>query len=181
VTHPLRTQICRQSTILAITRADGVSSRAREHMRRRIATTSPAGSSPCYAVLRPLRFRCCCSNFETARSASFTCSVVRNSRATSGSRTTTLVPCAYLAACLPRTPMLKSYSGRIVSLSSEGFLLVCFFIAFPFSPCCSSGTYDSDPILPLCVRYHDQLHPVRHADIDKAIFRIGVIRVRDRN
>jgi hypothetical protein len=64
-----------------------------------------------------------------------------------------------------------------VSLSSEGFLLVCFFIAFPFSPCCSSGTYDSDPILPLCVRYHEQLHPVRHADIDKAIFRIGVIRV----
>ena len=146
-----------------------------------IATTSPAGSSPCYAVLRSLRFRCCCSNFETARSASFTCSVVRNSRATSGSRTTTLVPCAYLAACLPRTPLLKSYSGRIVSLSSEGFLLVCFFIAFPFSPCCSSGTYDSDPILPLCVRYHEQLHPVRHADIDKAIFRIGVIRVRDRN
>ncbi len=166
--------------ILAITRAERTSLRA-GNQADPMATASSAGLSPGYAVLRPLRCRCCLSNFETARSVSLTCSVLRNSRATSGSRTTTLVPSAYLAACLPRTPLLKSYSGRIVSMSSAGFRLVCFFIAFPFSPCWMSRTYDSNLILALCVRHHEQLHTMRHADIDKAIFRIGVTGVRDGN
>ena len=119
--------------------------------------------------------------FETARNVSFTCSVVENSRATSGSRTTTLVPSAYLAACLPRTPLLKSYSGRILSLSRNGFRLICFFIAFPFSPCRSSCAYDSNFIFTLRVGYNKQLLTMRHANIDKAIFRILVIWICNRN
>src|SRR2546422_10369127 len=39
----------------------------------------------------------------------------------------------FSTAYLPRTPLLKSYSGRILSLSPDRFRLFCFFIAFPFS------------------------------------------------
>ena len=157
---------------LAITRAEQNENAA---VTRVDDSTAAPGSSPCYAVLRRGRFRCCSSSFETARRVSFTCSVVRNSRATSASRTTTLVPSAYLAACLPLTPLLKSYSGRIVSSSRDSFRLVCFFIVLPFCPRCSACTYDSNLIFALRVRHDEQLHAMRHANVDKAIFILGVV------
>jgi hypothetical protein len=70
-------------------------------------------------------------------------------------------------------PLLKSYSGRIVSLSSDGFRLVCLFIALSFGSCCLSCTYDSNPVFALCVRYHEQSSRMRHANIDKAMGRIS--------
>src|SRR2546426_8050799 len=45
----------------------------------------------------------------------------------------------FRTACLPRTPLLKSYSGRILSLSSDRFRLFCFFMAFPFSAALAIG------------------------------------------
>src|SRR5439155_19860127 len=92
---------------------------------------------------------------QTARSVSFTSSAVRKSRATSGSRTTTLVLSAYLAACLPLMPLLKSYSGRRMSLSSGRLPLVCFFIVLPFRARGASGADDANFVFPLCVRYHE--------------------------
>src|SRR5438093_11943714 len=45
----------------------------------------------------------------------------------------------FRTGCLPRTPLLKSYSGRILSLSPDRFRLFCFFIAFPFSAALAIG------------------------------------------
>src|SRR6266498_4602479 len=64
-------------------------------------------------------------------SVEFTARAVGNIRATSGSRTTTLLPAAYRWACLPRTPPVKAYSARIVSLS---FVLLAFFMFLTFGP-----------------------------------------------
>ncbi len=76
------------------------------------------------------------------RNASLTARVSGNISATSGSRRTTLVPSAYLAAVTPRTAFEKSYSDRIVSSSdpSGRILPLFFFILFPFMPGCQPST-----------------------------------------
>ena len=66
-----------------------------------------------------------------ARSASFTVRESGNSSATSGSRSTTLVPSAYLAAYFPRTPPRKSYSART---SGSRTVVLTFLIRLPHVP-----------------------------------------------
>src|SRR5919106_510473 len=63
-----------------------------------------------------------------ARSASFTASESGNTSITDGSRTTMFVPSPYRTAVTPRTPLEKSYSGRMVSGSASR---TCF-LPFPF-------------------------------------------------
>lgn len=53
----------------------------------------------------------------SARRASLASPELGNAAATSGSRTTTALPAAYLEEYLLREPRLKSYSGRISSTS----------------------------------------------------------------
>lgn len=53
------------------------------------------------------------NNSRNARGAELTAAESGNSSATSGSRTTMLVPSAYRLAYFPRTPPERSYSGRI--------------------------------------------------------------------
>ena len=79
-------------------------------------------------VLRrfPAARRCCRRTGARARSAWFTAALLGNTSNTSGSITTTFVPCAYRTACFPRTPLLKSDSGRMVPPSDRGFGLLCF-------------------------------------------------------
>ena len=68
---------------------------------------SRGGSS--YEALR----RCFRAMAVKARSAWLTDRESRNTRATSGSSTTTLLPAAYRRAYLPRTPPEKSYSRNM--------------------------------------------------------------------
>lgn len=64
------------------------------------------------------------------RNASFTDFEVRNIFATSGESTTTLLPSAYRFAYLPRTPLLKSYSGSMSGrLSWTSFFIGVLFTA----------------------------------------------------
>ena len=138
-----------------------------------IAAKRGRSAAPCYTVLRPDRLRCCCNNLETARNVSLTSSGVRNSCATSGSKTTTLVPSAYFAACLPRTPLLKSYSGRIGSFLLAAVLrLSCFFIVLPLGSCRQPCAKDPNLVLALGVRYHEYSSTMRHADINETVLGI---------
>ena len=108
-----------------------------------------------YAVRRLLRLLERSINLDTALRVSFTSSAVGNWLETSGAKTTTLVPDAYRAACLPRTPLLKSYSGRIL-LEMRVFILTCFFILSSFISSRESRADEADSVGPLCVRYHEQ-------------------------
>lgn len=119
------------------------------------------------------------SSLETARKVLFTSAAVGKASATSGSSTTTFVPEAYRAACLPRTPPLKSYSARMLLLRRD-LVLLRFLILALFRSCRRPRAYDADSLSTLCVRYHDQAPKVRAAHIQKALLRFGMIRVVDR-
>lgn len=71
------------------------------------------------------------ASLASVRSASLTARLSGKRSATSGSRSTTLVPCAYRAAVTPRTALEKSYSGRIVSASEADFLALVALIRLP--------------------------------------------------
>jgi hypothetical protein len=115
-----------------------------------------------YADFRLVRFLWSRSSAATARRVLLTSSAVRNSEATSGSKTTTLVPAEYRAACFPRTPLLKSYSGNRASASEIGFcLLRCAFILLFFQRACTPGADNSNTISSFHVGYHDQAPSVR--------------------
>ena len=120
---------------------------------RPIAVRTPAGLG--YALLCLLRLLHLSTNRDTALSAWFTSSAVGNWLETSGAKTTTLVPDAYRAACLPRTPLLKSYSGRIL-LETCAFVLTRFFILSSFIASRESRADEPDSVGSLCIRYHEQ-------------------------
>src|SRR5205823_5544715 len=81
-----------------------------------------------------------------------------NSAATSGSRTTMFVPSRKRWAYLPRTPPVKSYSGRRSSLESEG--LSVFFIGLTLTARRRSGVDNANLITPFCMRnYHETPPP----------------------
>ena len=84
------------------------------------------------------------------RRASFTLTEFGNSLATKGSRTTILVPLAYIFAYLPLTPDEKSYSAFI---SAQAFL-VMFFIIPSFPAGGRPDTNDSDILPPVTVGNH---------------------------
>src|SRR5579871_1482185 len=71
-----------------------------------------------------------------ARKASFASRELGNAAATSGSRTTMVLLCAYREAYLLRDAWLKSYSGRISSASSgrPAERLVRIFFIIPLLP-----------------------------------------------
>jgi hypothetical protein len=77
------------------------------------------------------------------RSEAFTAFELENTLATSGSKTTTFVPCAYRRAYFPRTPCEKSYSSRI---DSRLDLLGVFLIELALSTAGYSCTDDADII-----------------------------------
>ena len=108
-----------------------------------------------YTVGRLLRLLQRAINLDTALRVSFTSSAVGNWLETSGAKTTTLVPAANRAACLPRTPLLKSYSGRRL-LEVCAFVLTCFFILLSLISSCESRADEADSVGSLCVRYHEQ-------------------------
>src|SRR5438105_3847499 len=73
-----------------------------------------------------------------ARNASLASPGVGKAAATSGSSTTTTLPAVYRDAYLLGRALLKSYSGRISSVSTElaGLLLLSvFFIFLSLPPC----------------------------------------------
>src|SRR5262249_23288367 len=88
----------------------------------------------------------------SARRALFTDLGSGNSSATSGSRTTIIVPFANLLAYLPRTPPEKSYSG---SMSSGSRLERAFFVLSPLLAGRESRADDSNRLLKIRM-YHDQ-------------------------
>ena len=112
------------------------------------------------------------------RSASFTAWLLGKSSATSGSRRTTFVPCAYRAAVTPRTALEKSYSGRIVSASADGLLGLVVFIFPPLVARRESGTDDPSSWRALGVRDHDEPRRVRHSEHEKPRFTFGMVGIR---
>ena len=68
--------------------------------------------------------------------------------ATSGSRTTTLLPAAYRWAYFPRTPFAKSYSSNI---SGAELFSGSFSVGSPFSRRREPGTDDTDHYLTIMI------------------------------
>ena len=102
---------------------------------------------------------------------------VGNIWATSGSRTTTLLPAAYRCAYLPRTPPVKSYSASIVSFDL-GFLV--FFISPTFSPGSLPSAYQANSISPLRVHDHNDSSSKGAAQQNKSLFPYRMIRIANR-
>jgi hypothetical protein len=114
-----------------------------------------------------------------ARKASFTAALSGNTSITSGSTTTTFAPCAYRAAVSPRTAPEKSYSGRMVSRSSNRSIgLLAFFILSPFRTPRRPRTDKPRPRWALCVRYDQEPTPRRHTEQHEPLLADGMIRVR---
>jgi len=93
------------------------------------------------------RRRCFCIIPASARRASFASAEVGKTAATSRSKITTALPAAYRDANLLDEPRLKSYSGRISSVSalSAGTpLLRDFFIVSSLWACGLSGADDAN-------------------------------------
>ena len=90
--------------------------------------------------------------WPSARRALLTELVSGKTSATSGSRTTMIVPLANRPAYFPRTPPEKSYSG---SMSSESRLERTLLILFPFTAGCRSRADDSNRLAKYRM-YHDQ-------------------------
>ncbi len=117
------------------------------------------------------------ANRANVRSASLTARLSGKSSATSGSRSTTLVPSAYRAAVTPRTACEKSYSGRIVSASAFRLFESLVFILSSLAARRESGADDSCPGRPFSVR-HDAPRFLGHSDYEKALLALRVIRIR---
>ncbi len=143
-------------------------------------TSRLSGAARCYAVrlCRALGRGETRVSLASVRSASLTAWLSGKSCATSGSRSTTLVPCAYRAAVTPRTALEKSYSGRIVSPSAAGFLVLVVFIFPSLVARGQSGADDPCPWRPLGIRDHHEPRSARHPEHDEALLALGVIGIR---
>jgi len=89
------------------------------------------------------------------------------------------VPCRKRAAYLARTPLLKSYSARIVSRSAARLLV--FFIGCAFAPRGAPGGDESNVISLLLMRNYNQTTAFRAADQKEALLADGMGRVRYRD
>jgi len=78
------------------------------------------------------------------------------------------VPSAYRAACLPRTPPVKSYSARIFRTSDDlAFLDVSFFIIALLSASREARADQPDLATTLGVAYHKESAAPRTAYVHK--------------
>ena len=93
------------------------------------------------------------------------------------------VPSRYRAAVTPRTPLEKSYSGRIVSRSTaRGFLLALpFFIVLALAFGGESGADDSCSWWSLHEGYYKESTLGGHSQHKITLFRDGVVWVRQEN
>src|SRR5215831_20163778 len=80
------------------------------------------------------------------------------------------------AACLPRTPPVKSYSGRIVSCSAA-WVAVAFFIRPPFAPRRQAAANEPDPSLPLCIADHQEPMTSGEPDGEIPLFALRVVGI----
>lgn len=101
------------------------------------------------------------------RSETFTALELENTLATSGSRTTTFVPCAERRAYFPRSPCEKSYSFRI---GFRADLFDVFFIILAFPPAGPSGTDNANIIVSVRVNDNEQFAGKRSAHRDGTRF-----------
>ena len=127
------------------------------------------------------------------RSAVLTAFAVGNARATSGSRTTTLLPAANRPAYLPRTPPEKSYSvGMGRSRTARALpaaprfaedLPGLFAVFFILSPLVRGGASGADDAYHRCraldMNDNEEAIQFRSAEEEKAIFVLRMIGVRD--
>ncbi len=141
---------------------------------------APPGASAqacCYA-LRRLARRVGTTSSRT-RSARLTAPAFGNAAAMSGSSTTTFVPSRYRDTYFPRTPLRKSYSGRMVSRSAER--LVLFLIAPSFSAVRPPSADYTDSLAALGMGHDEKAPTVGEAKQQKAMFVDRVVGIRDRD
>src|SRR5207237_8930397 len=72
----------------------------------------------------------------------------------------------------------KCYSGRIVQASAAAFFALVVFIFASLSARSESGTDDSCSWWPLGIRDHDEPRSLGHPEHQKALFALGMIRIR---
>src|SRR5215831_9408665 len=96
------------------------------------------------------------------RRARFTDRAVRNSAATSGSRTTAIAPLGNRLAYLLRTPLEKSYSARISGSRSRR--LAFLLIRLTFAPGSASCTDEADRVASIGMDNDQQPPSSRSAD-----------------
>jgi hypothetical protein len=119
--------------------------------------------------------------FSSVRSARLTDLASPKAAATSGSSTTIWLPGFRRAAYLFRTPLLKSYSGRIVSRSRlpARLGLGFFFIGIPLAAAGKAGTDDSNQIPAFDVRDHHQAAAVRLSEKNEPLLTDRVVGIRN--
>jgi hypothetical protein len=96
----------------------------------------------------------------SARSASFTDFESGKASASSGSRSTTLVPWRYLSTYLPRTPPEKSYSALIPRVRRLGGFFVFASLMLRRRAC----AYQADTLSSNSVNHDQQTSLVGHSD-----------------
>jgi hypothetical protein len=114
---------------------------------------------------------------RSARRALFTDLESGKARASSGSRSTTLVPARKRSTYLPRTPPKKSYSGLI---STAALLERGLFVFAGFRLCCSASADQSRPLSSHSMNHDREPSPAGHSNGDETIL-LGMIGVRNRN
>jgi hypothetical protein len=108
-----------------------------------------------------------------ARRASLASLELGKAAATSGSKTTTALPTAYLEAYLLREPRLKSYSGRISSASdpSAAFVLLDDFFIIPSLLACGlSRADDAHDTVPIYIHDDNQTTVFRKPEQNEPLF-----------
>lgn len=110
------------------------------------------------------------------RRARFTASESSKSSATSGSRMITLLPSGKREAYFPRTPELKSYSGRI---SETVLSSLSFFIGSAFCWRRQTRIYDSKALTSVGVSDHEESAAGTHPQEYVPRLPHRVFRVRD--
>jgi hypothetical protein len=111
------------------------------------------------------------------RSETLTTFELGNTLATSGSRTTTLVPCAWRRAYLPRSPCEKSYS---FGFCLRPDLFCIFFITLAFSTAGPSRANDPDIIAAIRVNDNEQFAGKGSAHRNEPFFHPGMFWVGNR-
>lgn len=111
------------------------------------------------------------------RSEMFTALELGNTLATSGSRTTTFVPCAKRRAYFPRSPCEKSYSSRI---GFRAGLFDVFFIILAFPPADPSCADNANIIASVRVNDNEQFAGKRSAHRDVTRFYQRMIGIGNR-
>ncbi len=113
-------------------------------------------------AFRAVRTRIVLSESLTrVRSASFTAAESGKTSATSGDKRTRLVPAAYRAAYLPRTPPEKSMSG---TRDGDEDLLLFFRILMSLAPIRSPSAENTRHLSPICVTNDEEIAAIGHAE-----------------